>query len=682
LTPWLLVIALLVALLPGAAPALAQDDGGFTLTILHTNDTHAHIEQYDGSTTTCDAEAEAAGECIGGVARRATEINRLRNAENGPNTILIDAGDQFQGTLFFTEYKGAESAQFMNELGYQAMAVGNHEFDNGPGDLAAFIGAVDFPVLSANMDTANQADLAGQIAPYTVLDVNGEQVGVIGLTTNETPNISSPGPDIAFNDYVASIEPLITELNDQGVNKIIVLSHIGYAEDQTLAAAIEGVDVIVGGHSHTLLSNTDEDASGPYPTVVDSPAGEPVLIVQAEAYGKYLGQLDVTFDADGVATAWEGAPILLDAAIEQDPDILAQVQELAGPVEEMRTQVIGSTTTDLDGERSSCRFGECTMGNVVADAIHDAVANEGVQIVITNGGGIRSSLNAGDITLGGVLEVLPFNNTVATFGLKGSDVLAALENGVSRAENPDNEGTGRFPQVSGLRFTWDGSQPAGERIISAEVENDDGTFSPIDPDATYKLASNNFNRGGGDDYTVFAENAIDPYDFGPTLSEVVANYIAKVSPVTMELEGRITRVDDPATTLAAIATPAPEATEAVTATVEAAEVVTATVEATATPEATPEATAEATAEVTEEATAEATEEATAEATEEATAEATEEAMAEATEAAAEEAATAEATPDSLPTTGGETTPLLPLAVAGLALAALAGAAFVTAKRAA
>jgi 5'-nucleotidase len=348
----------------------------------------------------------------------------------------------------------------------------------------------------------------------------------------------------------------------------------------------------------------------------------------------------------------------------------------------MRTQVIGSTTTDLDGERSSCRFGECTMGNVVADAIHDAVANEGVQIVITNGGGIRSSLNAGDITLGGVLEVLPFNNTVATFGLKGSDVLAALENGVSRAENPDNEGTGRFPQVSGLRFTWDGSQPAGERIISAEVENDDGTFSPIDPDATYKLASNNFNRGGGDDYTVFAENAIDPYDFGPTLSEVVANYIAKVSPVTMELEGRITRVDDPATTLAAIATPAPEATEAVTATVEAAEVVTATVEATATPEATPEATAEATAEVTEEATAEATEEATAEATEEATAEATEEAMAEATEAAAEEAATAEATPDSLPTTGGETTPLLPLAVAGLALAALAGAAFVTAKRAA
>jgi 5'-nucleotidase len=570
----LLVAALLAALMPGAGALLAQDDGAFTLTILHTNDTHAHIEQYDGATTACDAEAEAAGECIGGVARRATEISRLRGAENGPNTILLDAGDQFQGTLFFTEYKGAEAAQFMNALGYQAMAVGNHEFDNGPRDLASFIGAVDFPVLGANIDAANQADLAGKIQPYTILDVNGEQVGVIGLTTQETPINSSPGPDVTFGGYVETLEPLVAELTEQGVNKIVVLSHIGYADDQALAAAVDGVDVIVGGHSHTLLSNTDEEASGPYPTVVDAPNGEPVLIVQAEAYGKYLGQLDVTFDADGVAQAWEGAPILLDAAIEQDPQILAQVEELAGPVQAMREQVIGSTTTDLDGERAACRFGECTMGNVVADAIRDAVANEGVQIVITNGGGIRSSLAAGDVTLGGVLEVLPFNNTVATFGLKGADVLAALENGVSRAENPDNEGTGRFPQVAGLRFTWDGSQPVGERIVAAEVENSDGTFGPIDPAATYQVASNNFNRTGGDGYTMFAEDAINPYDFGPTLSDVVANFIREQSPLTQELEGRITRVDDPAATLAALATPEVEATV----------------------EATPEATAEATVE--------------------------------------------------------------------------------------
>ena len=278
------------------------------------------------------------------------------------------------------------------------------------------------------------------------------------------------------------------------------------------------------------------------------------------------------------------------------------------------------------------------MGDLVADAMLASQASEGVQIVITNGGGIRSSLNAGDITVGGVLEVLPFNNTVATFGLKGADVVAALENGVSRAENPDNEGTGRFPQVSGVRFSWDGSKPVGERVSTVEVQNADGTFSPIDPEATYKLASNNFNRTGGDDYSMFAENAIDPYDFGPTLSEVVGDYVKANSPLTVELDGRITRLDDAAATLAALATPAPEATEAVTATVEAAATVTPTVEATV--EATelqrqrskqrlrlhqrrlpqrqlrrrPEATAEATVEATPEAAAEATTEATAEAT--------------------------------------------------------------------
>ena len=635
-----LVVVLLAALFTGAAPALAQEDGGFTLTILHTNDTHAHIEQYDGSTTTCDAETDAAGECIGGVARRATEINRLRGGENGANTILVDAGDQFQGTLFYNEYKGAEAAQFLNELGYQAMAIGNHEFDDGPANLAAFLDKAELPVLSANIDATKSADLNGKIEPYTILDVNGEQVGVIGLTTKEASINSSPGPDLTFNDYVESLQPVLTELADQGVNKIVLLSHIGYADDQTLAAAIDGVDVIVGGHSHTLLSNTDEAASGPYPTVVNSPSGDPVLIVSAEAYGKYLGQLDVTFDDAGVPVSWDGAPILLDASIEQDPDILAQVQELAVPVEALRAQIIGSTTTALDGDRASCRFAECTMGDVVADAIRAAVASEGVQIVITNGGGIRSSLNAGDVTLGGVLEVLPFNNTVATFGLKGADVLAALENGVSRAENPDNEGTGRFPQVSGLRFSWDGSKPVGERIASVEVEDADGTFSPLDPEATYQLASNNFNRNGGDDYSMFAEDAIDPYDFGPTLSEVAANYIQANSPLTVELDGRITRLDDAAATLAALATPEPTATEAVTATVEAAGEVTPTVEATA------EVTVEATAEMTATETVTPTVEAAVEATPEPTVEATVEVTAEATPEA-----TAEAAPEALPTTG-------------------------------
>jgi 5'-nucleotidase/UDP-sugar diphosphatase len=156
-----------------------------------------------------------------------------------------------------------------------------------------------------------------------------------------------------------------------------------------------------------------------------------------------------------------------------------------------------------------------------------------------NGGGIRASIAAGDVSLGDVLEVLPFGNMIATFELKGADVWAALENGVSRAENPENEGTGRFPQVAGLRFTWNPDLPVGSRVASVEVKNPDGSYSPIDLNATYKLAANDFMRGGGDDYSVFAEKAINPYDFGPNLDEAVANYITAQSPVAPTVEGRI-----------------------------------------------------------------------------------------------------------------------------------------------
>lgn len=554
-----LLFAILLTFL--ATPAIAQEDTGFTLTILHTNDTHSHIEQFAGSGSTCSEEQAAEGVCVGGVARRATMLAALMGTATNP--ILVDAGDQFQGSLFYTEYRGEEAAEFMAMLGYQAMAIGNHEFDDGPANLARFIDSVGLPVLSANINASGDPDLTGKILPYTVLDVGGEQIGVIGLTTITTPFSSSPGDTVAFGEYVTLLEPVVAELEAQGINKIVLLSHIGYEDDQTLAAAIDGVDIIVGGHSHTLLANTIEDASGPYPTVVDSPSGAPVLIVQAEAYGKYLGNLEVAFDTDGVAAAWQGEPILLDASVAEDPDVLARVQALAQPLEELRTTVVGQSTIDLDGSRASCRFGECAMGNLIADAMLWATQNDGTQVAIENGGGIRASLPAGNITMGGVLEVLPFGNMAATFGLKGSDLLLALENGVSRAENPDNEGTGRFPQVAGIRFSWNGSQPAGARVLSAEVLDADGSFSPVDPDAVYQVVTNDFLRRGGDEYTIFAEAAINPYDFGAPLDQLLADYIAAFSPVNPTVEGRITRVDTaaPEATLEATPTPTEKPTE-------------------------------------------------------------------------------------------------------------------------
>jgi 5'-nucleotidase/UDP-sugar diphosphatase len=536
---WLITLTIMAALLLSLTPLAGAQGNAYTLTVLHTNDVHARILQFGDTGGACGDEDAAQGNCFGGVARRATKINEIR-AEGG-NLILVDAGDQFQGTLFYNKYKGEEAQTFMNELGYNAMTVGNHEFDDGPGVLGSFIRGADFPVVSANIDASNEAALAGLIQPYTVLDVGGEKIGVVGYTTEDTAILSSPGPDVAFNNIEDSVAAAVAELEAMGINKIVALSHAGFARDRQVAAAVDGLDVIVAGHTNTYLSNTDESAEGPYPVVIDAPSGDPVLLVSDFTWGKYLGRLDVTFDSSGVPISWEGNPITLDASVPEDPAILAEAQALNQPLEELRSQIVGSAAVDLNGDRATCRFEECNMGNLITDAVLWQTATEGTQIALMNGGGIRASIAAGDVSLGDVLEVLPFGNTIATFELKGADVWAALENGVSRAENPENEGTGRFPQVAGLRFTWNPDLPVGSRVVSVEVKGPNGSYSPIDLNATYKLAANDFMRGGGDDYSVFAERAINPYDFGPNLDEAVANYIAAQSPVAPTVEGRITQ---------------------------------------------------------------------------------------------------------------------------------------------
>ncbi len=535
-----LVVAALLVLVVSVLPAGAQEGGEFTLTVLHTNDVHARIDEFDKRGNTCDEDEKAESKCFGGVARRQTMVEQIRS--EAPNVILVDGGDQFQGTLFYTQYKGGAAQEMMNALGYDAMAVGNHEFDDGPGALGSFIRGANFPVLSANIDDSAEPELNGAIQAYTVLDVNGQKVGVVGLTTEDAEILSSPGPNVKFNNIEENVQAAVDELTAQGVNKIVAVSHAGFGKDQEVAAAVTGLDVIVAGHTNTYLSNDDEDASGPYPTVVEGPDGNPVLLVSDFTWGKYLGRLDATFDENGVVTSYDGNPILLDSSVEQDAAIQARVQALAAPIEELVNTPVGFAAVDLDGDRTNCRFGECTLGNLITDAIIWKTAGEGVQIAFQNGGGIRASIPAGEVTLGDVLTVLPFGNLISTFELTGAEVVEALENGVSRAENPDNEGTGRFAQVSGVRYSWNPNQPVGARIVSAEVKNDDGSYSPIDMAATYKVAANNFNRGGGDDYQVFV-TARNAYDAGAALDEAVAEYIAINSPVAPKLEGRISQAE-------------------------------------------------------------------------------------------------------------------------------------------
>jgi 5'-nucleotidase len=532
----------------------------FSLTILHINDFHSRFESITGTDSTCNAEGETKGECFGGIARLKTAIDAERAAATaaGENSVLFSAGDEFQGSLFYTQYKSEIVANFMNDMGFDVVATGNHEFDDGPAEFARFIASAKFPIIGGNFDTTRDPDLKGLPKGVIVLNIAGEKLGVVGATTEDTPEIAASGPNVAFESVTEYVKGAVGALEAAGINKIVVVSHIGYNVDQDLAKAVAGIDVIVGGHTHTFLG-TGKGEAGPYPTLVKNPDGVDVPIVQAGQYGKVLGELKVTWDDSGKVISAAGAPILLDASVTPDQGFLDRVAELGKPLEALKAEVIGNATEAIQGDRNVCRVMECSMGNLVADAQLDRVADQGITISIANSGGLRASIDAGEITMGEVLTVLPFSNTLATFQLTGADLVASLENGASQIE----EIAGRFPQVAGLKYTFDKSKPAGSRISDVLVKDGDNWVA-IDPAKTYGIVTNNYVRGGGDGYELFGKNAINAYDFGPPLEKVVADYIAKLGGAYMPYtDGRITDAS-PAPAPEPAAEPAPAETPAAT----------------------------------------------------------------------------------------------------------------------
>ena len=507
----------------------------YRLNIIHINDLHSRIEPINRFDSTCNAEDDAEGKCFGGVARVATKINELRDGLRaaGENVIVLDAGDQFQGSLMYTTYKGAVEAEFMEAIGFDAMAVGNHEFDDGPAGLADFLDRVSFPVISGNIDTSANNMLAGRVGGAMIMEVGGEKIGIVSALATDTAETSSPGETIVFEDEIASLRAQVAAVQAEGANKIIALTHVGLNRDLEIAAAVSGLDAIVGGHSHTYLSASNPKRHGAYPTWANGPDGNLVPVVQAYAYSKYVGHFELEFDDDGNLVFAGGDTILLDSSVTPDAAISARVAELAGPIEELKAKVVASAADVIDGSRDNCRAQECPMGNLVADAMLDRVKSQGVTIAIQNGGGLRASIDAGEVTMGEVLTVLPFQNTLSTFEVTGATILAALENGVSRIE----DGAGRFPQVAGLKYTLDKSAAPGGRISNVMVAEGDG-FVAIDPAKTYAVVSNNYVRNGGDGYKMFrgAENA---YHYGPGLEEVVATYLAKGGEYAPYVDGRI-----------------------------------------------------------------------------------------------------------------------------------------------
>ncbi len=518
-----------------SAAALAISAGAaaadYKLTILHTNDIHSRVESINKYDSTCNAEGEAEGSCFGGVARIKTLIDAKRAEMADDNLLVLDAGDPFQGSLFYTTYKGAAEAEFMEAIGYDAMAVGNHEFDDGPAALKAFIDSVSFPVVSGNLDLTSEPLLKDKVADHVVLEVGGQKIGIVSALATDTVDTSSPGDNVVFQDEIESLQADVDALTAEGVNIIIALTHVGLPKDLEIAEKVKGLDLVIGGHSHTLLSNTSDRAQGAYPTMVGD-----VPVVQAYAYSKYVGEVTLSFDDAGNVTSAAGEPILLDASVEPNADMAARVAEMGAPIEEMKQRVVADSSDVIVGDRNVCRAEECSIGNLVADAMLDRVKDQGISIAIQNGGGLRASIDAGEVTMGEVLTVLPFQNTLSTFQVSGQTVIDALENGVSQVE----EGKGRFPQVAGLKFTFDMSVAPLEGRVSDVLVMEGDAWVAIDPAKTYGLVSNNYVRGGGDGYKMFRD-ADNAYDYGPDLADVTAEYLAANAPYAPYTDGRITK---------------------------------------------------------------------------------------------------------------------------------------------
>lgn len=333
-------------------------DGNYNISFYHINDVHAHLDQFNSAGLDCDPEKT---ECVGGYSRVRTFINQSRPLHQ--DSLFLNVGDEFQGTLFFSYYKGGwKISEALNMMGFDAMTLGNHEFDLGTTALAEFMENITFPVISANIHSTNEV-LNKTIKPYKIFEEY--ELAVIGVTTETTATISSPGNDTTFDDPIKAVQDTVDYIRaNTNIKRIAAITHIGYDEDQRLARETTGLYLIMGGHSHTLLGDM-AGAEGKYPTIVKNKEGEEVFIVTSHRWGEHVGYIDVTYDPEGKILAYHGAPVRMTNATKQDPELQALVDEWRKPFDEESKLTLGVADVVLD--QSHCKTGECLLGNVVTE---------------------------------------------------------------------------------------------------------------------------------------------------------------------------------------------------------------------------------------------------------------------------------------------------------------------------
>ncbi|KIV90644.1 hypothetical protein PV10_07927 [Exophiala mesophila] len=498
-------------------------DGNYNISFFHINDVHAHLDEFSSSGTDCTRPERG---CYGGYARVKHVIDQQRPAYN--DSLFINAGDEFQGTMFYTFYGGEKIAETLNQLGFDAMTLGNHEFDAGDDTLGEFLENLTFPIVSANIQS-NHPVLNQTIKPFHIFEDKG--LAVIGVTTETTPSISSPGRGTVFTDAIEAVQNTVNFIyNTTNVTRIAALTHIGYDEDQKLAESTTGLHLIIGGHSHTPLGDF-EIAEGPYPTIVDNADGDEVFIVTAYRWGEYLGYIDVTYDPTGKILAYHGGPIHLTNETDQDPELQLQVDSWRGPFEEFAAQEVGMSLVELD--QTTCQRQECLLGDFMADAMFEYRLNssDSVDFALINAGGIRATIDEGPITRGEILTSFPFGNSIVEITLTGDELWGVLEGIMTRINQNNGRPVTSFLQVSrGIAIEYNPANENGTKLVGVTIGDE-----PLDLEAEYNIVTLDFLAGGGDN---FFEPTTDFITLD-TQDEVLTRYVQAQSPVDIELDGRI-----------------------------------------------------------------------------------------------------------------------------------------------
>ncbi|MGF1687297.1 bifunctional metallophosphatase/5'-nucleotidase [Photobacterium japonica] len=545
------------------------------ITIAHINDTHSHFEPSSVSLQlprdVLDADMSVFASC-GGFSRVSSAVKDVKRQAHlqGREFMFVHGGDCFQGTLYFSLYKGLANAHLLNAVGVEAMALGNHELDMGNGVVADFMDHVSFPLLAGNWDLSQENpnkpnplahkanvlayDAQQDHARYLIKDVDGESIALFGLAIENMAGIANPDPDTHFHNVIEVATKTIAAIHQAGINKIIVLSHLGYDRDLELAQQVTGIGAIIGGHTHTMLGDFSRIGYGvtdDYPHQVNH-----TYVVQAGCNALALGQLEIDFNADGsVARAGGinqlllGRQFTLDASRSQhldetsheavkqyllaepsvrfcikDPLVENVLNEHYRPaVRQLQTQLVAQVSEPLRHTRIPDSKGPSQIAPLVVDSFVWQARELGVPVDfgIHNAGGVRASLHQGPLTSADIAgRLLPFAIGLMTYKVTGKQIRQALEGAINNAIDNGVEGTGSgsFPYTSHLRYAYQCCEPQGERIAHLQLKRD-GQWIDINDETLYVSVSSGYTATGKEGYDALLDSHKEPVPLNVTMAD-------------------------------------------------------------------------------------------------------------------------------------------------------------------